>query len=196
MRGKLVTKREIKKIQKMRQTGHSLPEICGVLKRRSSTVHRFAKNVIVLPEYINILKQKRGGSIEKAKRLWKESSIEAKKLLRKIEKRDKLFILASIYWGEGTKKELNLINSDPALICIFISCLGEIGVEKKDLRISLRIYDNINIDEAKKYWAEICGIDIKNILSINVLKGKKIGKLPYGMCRIRVSCGGKYFKLI
>lgn len=196
MRGRIVTKNEICKIKRMRQTGHSLPEICNVLKRGSSTVYRFAKDVIVFPEYASILKQKQGGSINRANTLWKKSEIKAGSLLKKIEKRDKLLILAAIYWGEGTKKELNLINSDPALIQVFVSCLKEIGINKKSLRVSIRIYDGIDIDEAKKYWAKICDIDIENILSVNILKGKKNGKLRYGMCRIRVTKSGDSFKLI
>lgn len=196
MRGKPIAKKEIEKIIALRQTGHSLPEICRELKRRNSTVHRFIKNVVVLPEYINLLKQKQGGSINRSKKLWKESELKAIKLLGKIKKRDKFFILAAIYWGEGTKKELSLINSDPALIRVFLSCLEEIGINKKDLRVSLRIYENIKIDEAKKYWASICGIRMENILNVNILKGKKLGKLPYGMCRIRISKSGPYFKLI
>lgn len=196
MRGKIVTKSEINRIKKLRETGHSLPEICRTLKRGSSTVHRFAKDIAILPEYVDILKQKRGGSINRAMESWKIADDDAKALLGKINKRDKLFILATLYWGEGTKRELNIINSDPRLIQVFISCLEEIGVERKDLRITLRIYDDLEIEKAKKYWAEVCGINVKNILSVNRLKGKKAGKLPYGMCRVRVTKSAKAFKLI
>lgn len=196
MRGKPVTQSEIHKIEQMRRTGHSLPEICSALKRRNSTVHRFAKDVVILPEYINILKQKRGGSIKRAEVLWEKSEIKAEGLLKKVESKDKLFILAAIYWGEGTKKELNLINSDPALIQVFISCLKEIGVNEDELRVSIRIYDGIDINEAKVYWAKICKIKVENILSVNILKGKKNGKLRYGMCRVRVTKSSDSFKLI
>jgi hypothetical protein len=196
MNGKPVTKTEIKKIKKLRETGHSLPEICRSLQRGSSIVHKFAKDVTVFPKYISVLRQKQGGSFNRSKKLWKTAENEAVTLLKKIDKRDKLLVLASLYWGEGTKNELNIINSDPKLIQVFISCLKEIGIKENDLRISLRLYNDININEAKKYWAKICKINIKNILSVNILRGKKTGKLPYGMCRIRVTKGGKSFKLI
>jgi len=196
MRGKPVTKSEIKKIEHLRKTGHSLPEICRVLKRRSSTVHRFAKNVIVLPEYASLLRQKQGGSKKRAEKFWEESRAMASDLLKGVNQRDKLFILAALYWGEGTKKELNIINSDSALIKVFLSCLRELGVKKDELRLSLRIYDNIDADAAKKYWAGVCGVNKKDILNVNVLAGKKIGKLPYGMCRVRATKSAKHFKLI
>lgn len=196
MRGVLVTKREINKIRKLREKGHSLPEICRALKRGGSTVYKFAKDVVVLPEYFDSLKQKQGGSKNRSRIFWERAETKASCLLKKINKRDKLFVLAALYWGEGTKKELNIINSDPKLIQVFISCLQEVGVSKSGLRISLRVYKDINIDEAKKYWAKICGINKEHILNVNILAGKKIGKLPYGMCRIRVTKGAEAFKLI
>lgn len=196
MHGKLVTKNEINKIKRLRETGHSLPEICRALRRRSSTVHRFAKDVVILPEYRIILRQKQGGSINRAKEFWKKATNRAAFLLKKVTARDKLFILAALYWGEGAKKEFNIINSDPKLIQATISCLKEIGVKKRDLRISLRIYTDINITEAKKYWAKICGINTNAILNVNILSGKKTGKLPFGMCRVRITKGAEFFKLI
>lgn len=196
MRGKPVTKSEIHKIEQLRKTGHSLPEICNILKRGGSTVHRFAKDVAVLPEYAKILKQKQGGSIKRAEVFWEKSKLKASELLGEVKKRDKLFILAAIYWGEGTKKEFNLINSDPTLIRVALSCLKEIGVDVSDLRISIRIYDGIDIAKARRYWAKICKIKEKDILSVNILKGKKHGKLKYGMCRIRVTKSASSFKLI
>lgn len=196
MRGKLVTKSEIDKIKSLRETGHSLQEICKVLKRGNSTVHRFAKNVTILPEYTNILRQKRGGSINRAKKFWKIANDKAVSLLKQINKRDKLFILAALYWGEGTKRELNIINGDPKLIQVFIACLEEIGIGRKDLRVTLRIYGDLEIKKAKEYWAKICGINTKKILNVNILNGKKTGKLPYGMCRVRVTKSAGSFKLI
>lgn len=196
MRGKPVTKTEIKKIKHLRKIGYSFPEICRVLKRRSSTVYRFARDVVVLPEYIDVLRQKQGGSKKRADKLWKKFGLEAEQLLKKIGKKERLFILAAIYWGEGTKKELGLINSDPKLIQVFVACLKEIGVQARELKISIRIYTGIDINEAKKYWARICGIKTRDILKVNILEGKKVGKLPYGMCRVRVTKSGNYFKLI
>ncbi|EKE15654.1 MAG: hypothetical protein ACD_11C00116G0041 [uncultured bacterium] len=196
MRGIPITEDEIKIIKRLRETGHSLPEICVALKRRNSTIYKYIKDIIVLPEYAAILKQKQGGSIKRAERLWKNSKIKAGELLKKVEKRDKFFILAAIYWGEGAKKEFNLINSDPALIQVSLSCLREIGVSENDLRVSIRVYEGIKISEARKYWAKICNINEKRILGVNILQGKKHGKLPYGMCRIRVTKSGNSFKLI
>jgi hypothetical protein len=39
-------------------------------------------------------------------------------------------------------------------------------------------------------------LPVSQIRSVNILKGKKVGKLEYGMCRVRVTKGERHFKLI
>jgi hypothetical protein len=57
------------------------------------------------------------------------------------------------------------------------------GLDKERLRVNIRIYEDINAEKAIQYWARIVDIPKSQILSVNVLHGKKQGKLPYGMCR-------------
>lgn len=196
MRGKPITKNEVEQIILLRQTGHSLPEICKMTSRGSSTVFSYVKNVSVHPDYVDILKSKQGGSIARARKGWDESKKKAETLLGTFNSKDKLLVLTALYWGEGTKRELNLINSDPELLRIFIECLFEIGVTRDMLRVTLRIYEDMSEIEMRKYWAQKLNISEKNILGVNILRGKKEGKLKYGMCRVRVTKGAPYFKLI
>ena len=107
-----------------------------------------------------------------------------------------MLVLSCIYWGEGNKTELNLINSDPSMIKVVINCLKELGVKDDELKISLRLFENINKKEAISFWTDILNLPCNTIQKINIISGKKIGKLKYGMCRLRVKKGGKYFKLL
>ena len=107
-----------------------------------------------------------------------------------------MLILACLYWGEGNKNELNIINSDPNLIRIFVNCLKKLGVRNEDLLVSARIYEDLDPEKVKSFWAKTLDIDKKLIRSINVLSSKKKGKLKYGMCRVRVRKGARYFKII
>jgi hypothetical protein len=107
-----------------------------------------------------------------------------------------MLILACLYWGEGNKTELNLINSDPNLIRVFVNCLKRLGVKDEDLLVSARIYEDLNPEKVKLFWAKTLRIHKDLIRSINVLNGKKLGKLKYGMCRVRVRKGARYFKII
>lgn len=191
-----ISKHEIKQIIDLRKTGHSINEIREIVRRGNSTVFKYIKNIKVLPQYKLILKSKQGGSIKKSRDNWNSAASSARKLIRSIVKRDRLLILAALYWGEGNKRELNLNNSDPILIRTFIECLKDLGVRKEELKITLRLYEDINVQKAKTFWANILDISEDKILGVTILAGKKVGKLEYGMCRVRVTRGAPYFKLI
>ncbi len=196
MRGKPVTKKEIETIIHLRETGHSLTEIRKTTSRGNATVFRYIKDVKVLPEYKDLLKSKQGGSRARARRGWEGASKKVESIFPELSSQNKLLVLASLYWGEGTKRELNLINSDPDLLRVFVECLLELGVTREMLRITIRIYEDMSEKDSRKYWARVLGVTEKNIIGVNVLKGKKKGKLKYGMCRVRVTKGEQYFKLI
>ncbi|MES2088079.1 MAG: hypothetical protein V4467_03760 [Patescibacteria group bacterium] len=191
-----LSKIEIDQIVDLRKNGHTLSEIQAVVKRAYGTVFKYMKNVSVLPEKEEFWKVRRGGSKFRSLSEWQEAKVKAKNLIFPIGKKERLIILACLYWGEGNKSELNLINSDPDLIRLFVSCLRDIGVTKDQLKVSIRIYDDVNKKEAIRFWAGVVGISPDEILSVNVLFGKKKGKLKYGMCRVRVQKGKLYFKLI
>ena len=187
---------EINNIVALRKTGHSMSEIKKVVLRCKASIFKYMKNVEVLPKYKAILKAKQGGSRYKSSCNWDMARAKAKTLISNPTFSDKMFILSCLYWGEGNKNELSLINSDPGLIKIFIDCLLEIGDKKDDLKVTLRLYDDLSKSEAINYWAKVLAIEKSFITNVNVIKGKKNGKLRYGMCRVRVSKSQEYFKLI
>lgn len=196
MNGRRMTQEEIDAVIKLRQTGHSFPEIKNVMKRSGGTVFRYAHKTSVLPQYQSILKAKQGGSKARALRERKSAEEKANALIPPLGKTEKLLIAACLYWGEGTKKDFSLSNTDPDLIKVFITCLEEMGITKGGLRVTVRIYEDLNKKHAISHWAKIVGIAPKQILNVNVLKGKKKGKLKYGMCRLRVTKGAPHLKLI
>jgi len=196
MRGRRVTDKEKLLIVSLRSRGYSLPEIMRATNRGGSTVFQYAKGVQIKPKYYNLWKSKQGASKYRAFKNWEVARDVAKKVLGTLNKRDKILIAASLYWGEGAKKDLSLSNTDAGLIKAFVDGLKELGITKDKLKVSIRIYEDINRNSAISYWAKIIDIPKKQISSINILKGKKEGKLKYGMCRIRVSKGGNYFKII
>lgn len=197
MRGKPVTSEEIARIVRLRKTGHSLPEIRKILGRGSSTVFKYITGVKILPEYISELKLKQGGSRRRADQAWNKASIQARDILSSpLSKEERLCLLLGLYWGEGNKKELNLINSDPALIKVFIACLRDIGIRKSQIKIGLRLHDDIDRKAAVRFWSNFLSIEESRISGIEVIRGNKTGKLKYGICRVRVTKGSQYFKLL
>jgi DNA-binding transcriptional MerR regulator len=187
---------EINRIVFLRQRGYSLPEIKKITGHSSSTVFKYIQGVKILPEFEEIWKNKRKASITRSIRKWQEAREEARNLIKKLTKKEKILIAASLYWAEGAKNDLSFLNSDPALIKVFLECLKELGLKKERLRVSLRIYEDLNREEALNFWAKIVGISKEKINSISILRGKKKGKLKYGICRIRVAKGGDLLKLL
>ncbi|MDP9248982.1 MAG: hypothetical protein M3M85_00515 [bacterium] len=154
------------------------------------------KKVTILRKYQPIWKSKKGGSKARSKREWAEAQNRASQIISDIGFKEKMLILSALYWGEGNKKELNLINSDPFMIKTVITCLKSLGVKTSELKVSLRLFQDIDKKKAIYFWERTLKLPANTICKIDVIAGKKVGKLQYGMCRLRVKKGGKYFKLI
>ena len=195
MRGKPVTKEDVLRIKSLRRRGYSLPEIRRAVRRGNAVVHQHIQGVKVIEPYLSILRAKQGGSKIRAQKAWSNARNEAIAMLHG-DLRDSLLILASLYWGEGNKSELNLINSDSNMVRLFVVLLHSIGVERRDLKVSARAFDDLPVDNILKFWSKITNVPVSRFGKTDVLTGKKKGKLRFGMCRIRVRKSAKYFKLI
>ena len=50
--------------------------------------------------------------------------------------------------------------------------------------------------KAKDFWARITRVNVNRISGIETIRGKKQRRLKYGMCRVRIRKGARYFKII
>jgi len=193
---KALTKNQIDRIVFLRERGHSLPEIRRVTSHGSGTVLKYIQGTEILPEFRKLWKEKRRSSVFRMIREQKRALEQAKKIVKKIGKKEKILIAACLYWAEGAKRDFSLTNTDPLLIRTFVDCLKELGVRKERLSINLRIYEDLDKKKVCNFWSKIVGIPKEKIMYINILKGKKKGKLKYGMCRVRVRKGAYFLKLL
>ena len=181
----------VQEIGRLRAKGATFSEIKDKLGIGHSSIHRYTRKVSILPQYIQKWKEKQGGSKKRAEKRKREALAEARKQLKKLEQKDWLIALATLYWAEGTKRDLSFSNTDGEMITFFVNALGKVfGIKKKELRVTIRIYEDLDKKKCLAYWAEKVGIPDSQILNVNILKGKKQGKLNYGMCRVRVQKGG------
>lgn len=186
---RILSDKQHKYLVRLRKQGKSIPEISRETGTPITTVQRHIKGIQVPAEFQTILREKQGGSKDRAKGLRLNIATDVEKLLGRISRRDYLFLLIGLYWGEGTKKDFAIINSDPLLIQTLIHCLKTFGIPKDRLAISLRVHSEISVPQAKKFWAQTTGLPNQIIERVEVIEGKKKGKLPHGMCRIRVRSG-------
>ena len=82
------------------------------------------------------------------------------------------------------------------MVRVFVDCLRVLGVKTEEIKFSIRVFDDISVNRAKHFWSQILEIPKTNVSYVNILPGKKEGKLKYGMCRVRVIKGGNYLKLV
>ena len=197
MNGKKVNLDELHKIKLLRSQGYSIIEIASKLKRPKTTIFRHIHGVRILPEFLKNWAGKRGGS-RKRKVLKEQRSLEeARKLIRELSYKEKFILLSALYWGEGSKGDFGLSNTDPNLIRVFISCLKDVlNIDKAKLRVSVRIYEDLDKEKCLNFWSKVTGVQKDNFVNVNILAGKKKGKLEYGMCRVRVLKGGDFLKKI
>lgn len=157
---------------------------------------RYIQNVKVLPEYEEILRIKQGGSRERALKNWRQAREEAVRLIGNFSQRDFLILIASIYWGEGTKKSFSLINGDPYLIRSYIQGLIAMGVKKDDIKLNFRLFSDMDRQGTINFWLEFLGFENKHVGTPEIIGGNGKKKLIHGMCRVTVIKGGAYFKQV
>lgn len=192
---KRISREVIYSIRRLRQRGLSLNEIRKFHPIGYGSVFRYIKDVEILPQYRKSWLGKRGGSIRRKERLEAEAYEEAKKAVPVLTEKERQLFLAALYWGEGTKKDFSLTNSDPEMVKVFTKGLKEVlKIPSSRLRVSLRIYEDLDKDRCLAFWSKIIGIQPEQFVSVIILKGKKVGKLNYGICRVRILKGGNVLK--
>jgi hypothetical protein len=194
---KKLNQEEINKIISLRERGKTLTEIIKVLNRGKGTIYKYIKDVKIKKEYKEDFLDKKFASKMKSRKEWESAKVWSKLKINRLSERDILLISAMLYWDEGNKQyELNLINSDYFLIKLFIKGLMIMGVKKEKIKISIRIFNDIDKNKAIRFWLNKLSLNKKNLVSVNVINGSKNGKLKFGMCRVRVEKGSLYFKQI
>lgn len=195
MRGRKVDELKREEIRMLRSQGHSLDEISKAVEVSRTTILRYIQNVEILPEFLSNWAGKRGGSRKRKLLLEKSAFEDGKIFVGQPSDRERILFLCALYWAEGSKSDFGLSNTDPELIRLYVNGLREVfGVSDERLRISVRIYEDLDRDKCLTYWSKIVNIPIEKFVSVNVLPGKKKGKLEYGMCRVRVTKGGELLK--
>ena len=194
---KLIPKIIIQKIMELRKKGYSLPEIQKEVRVGYGTVYRYIQGVNISPEHRKSWFGKRGGSIKRMKARELHAYKKASITISSLSKKEKMIFLSALYWGEGSKSDFNLMNSDPLLIRVFIRGLQEVfHISQDRLRVSISLYEDLDKEKSLMFWSQITGVPKTKFVNVDVIKGKKKGKLPYGMCRVRILKGADMLKYI
>lgn len=187
----------IEKVRFLRSRGFSIPEISKEMNIAKSTVLRHVCDVTILPEFVLSWSAKRGGSNQRMLLKEKQYYEESKSVFSELSAKEKLLFISALYWAEGNKKDLILINSDPNMIKIYISGMRDLfNIPNERISINIRIHSDLNQAKCLDFWSNVTGIPVSDFRKTEIIEGKKNGKLYYGMCRVRLLRGGDLLKKI
>lgn len=186
------------RIKELRKKGRSIPEISRECEVPKSTVLRHIAGIKIEPEYYQRWLDRRNSGKIVSEKNWNLAHKNAESFIDSISRKELALIAASLYWAEGNKKDFSFTNTDSDMIKVFLFVLRNcFDVRDENLKISIRIYEDLDLEECLIFWSGIVGLKlVKENTSINILSGSKKGKLKYGMCRVRVRKGGLLLKKI
>lgn len=186
---------KIKELKKLRKKGFSIPELVSKLSIPKTTIWHHVHDIKISPKYVQILKAKYGGSKKRTQKNWVIARERAQKLLHG-DTRDYSIALAMLYWGEGSKKVCEFINSDGRIIETYLFVIRTIlNVPEESIKPTMRIFSGMNKVDCLNYWSRITRIPKRKFL-IRFNDGGTRGKTKYGMCRITVRKGANTLKII
>ena len=113
---------KIKKLQQLRKQGYSINELVAILQIPRTTVWHHVHKIKVSENFAALLKSKRGGSKIRKQKNIELAKIEAKEILKSAD-REMAIILSMLYWGEGSKKVCEFINSDGKIIEVYLKVI-------------------------------------------------------------------------
>lgn len=186
---------KIKELKRLRKKGYSINELVIKLSVPKTTVWYHIHSTKILPKYLPILNAKRGGSAKLKQKNWERARVKAQELLKSP---NKIFLIAiaMLYWGEGSKKVCEFINSDGKMIKLYLAVLRKaFNIPEKDIKPTMRIFTGMDKKECLNYWSRITKIS-KDKFLIRFNDGGKRGKTKYGMCRITIKKGSNILKLM
>ena len=193
---------------RLRKKGFSYSEIVARIPVSKSTLSLWLRHIkLTKKQKQRIARKKKLGQLKGAAIRRKNRILVTKKIKRKsanqigkIKKKELFLIGVVLYWGEGSKErkrssQVELGNTDPKLINLFLKWLKEIcGVKKDRIVFRIHIHENSknNIDKVKKYWAKVTGFPERNFQKIVWKKHKiktirkNINSNYYGLLSVKV----------
>lgn len=156
---------ERRRVVSLRKKGYTYSEIKRVIQVSKSSLSLWLKQYPLKPlqlKRIQVIKQK---AIERFRETMKMKRInrqqkhydEQKKVLFPFSKKELLKAGLFLYWGEGNKASKNAIsisNTDPSVLKFGLYWLVKsMGIEKKDIKIYMHLYSDMNIKSEITFWS-------------------------------------------
>ena len=165
----------------MRKKGMSYSQIKDKIKVSKSTLSGWLSSMPLSEKRIRELRDFSPQRIERYRntmRSKKEARLnevykKVSKDVGSLSERDLFLAGLFLYWGEGTKRSnysVVLTNTNPAMLKLFIKWLELFNVKRKDLKIKLHLYSDMNIKKGLDFWSKELKIPLSQFRKTYVKK--------------------------
>lgn len=192
----------------LRKEGFSYSEILKEIPVAKSTLSLWLRDVGLATKQKQRLTQKKLAGMRRGwearhrtKLLTRQRLIKAAEAdISKINKHDLFLIGVALYWAEGHKEKqksslVELSNSDPKLICLFLKWLLDVcGIQKQDIYFWIFLHETAKdrLNETQAYWSRATEYPIEAFQKVTWKKNKiaterkNTGENYFGLLRVGV----------
>ncbi|MFG3699554.1 resolvase [Micromonospora sp. NPDC047620] len=162
---------------RLRQRGCTVPEIAKRVGVARSIAYQWVRHLPIDRDSEEVRARRRAHSKVMTDAQWgqhraardaarAETVAKAAAWVKQLRHRELVLVGAAIYWCEGGKAKpwrpndcrVKFINSDPALVLLFLRFVEALGVGPAALRFRVSIHENADEAEAVRWWAELVGV--------------------------------------
>ncbi|GIJ25869.1 hypothetical protein Vqi01_10310 [Micromonospora qiuiae] len=163
--------------ERLRATGLSVPEIARRLAVSRSTAYLWVRHMPLHRDEEEERQRRRAHSKVMTDAQWEQhrrardaaraTTVEATAAwVKDLRYRELVLVGAALYWAEGAKAKpwrphdcrVRFVNSDPALIGLFVRFVEALGERREGLRYRVAIHESADVEEAVNWWAEQIGV--------------------------------------
>lgn len=164
----------------LRQAGRTVPQISAELGVAKSTAYQWVKHLPLDATIEQGAERRRRHSRHMTDTRWqphrqardaqRTAVVEdAARWVGELSDREVLMLGAVTYWCEGSKEKpwrkndckLQFINSDRALVLLFLRFVELLGVDRGDLRYRVSIHESADAQEACRWWAQVVDVPVE-----------------------------------
>ncbi len=189
------------KALEMRKKNMSYSQIKADLGTSKSTLSGWLKDMPLSKERIHELGAHSEKRIERYRNTMFKKAEEKRKVayeavsakLGELSDREKFIAGLFLYWAEGSKAksaDVNLTNTNPQMLIFFIEWLKLLGVRKEDMKVTIILYSDMDIEKELMFWERTLGLPRSQFYKPRI-KESKFSSITYkngfghGTCAIR-----------
>ncbi|MEM9518787.1 MAG: helix-turn-helix domain-containing protein [Actinomycetota bacterium] len=183
---------EQRRARALRAEAWTLLDIAAELGVSKSSVSVWVRDVDFEPQPRRRARKRGPNKLERAKLAEIERCrVEGIERIGTLSEREFLMAGLGLYAGDGAKggTEVALANSDPAMISFFLAWLRTFfDVEERRLRIHLYLHDDLDLERAETFWAQLTGIPRTQFHKTYRATAKgtiRRDRHTYGCCHVR-----------